>query len=379
MFSNKQKLVFIVVTALVVGVIGMIFSSGRDKEEYDDKRYLGALGKRTNRDNTVWLNKAISFKKTTRETEPEIIEEQPELKPEPKKKEAKKDKKKAKKNAKKKDAEKKGPVMVRMGGGPVGEGAQSQDNTGAVANEDSPANNPVPAAPYAATGGGIMDPAATDNSMGFGNPTNNPDYWTSVLMDSPSLSNLEKLVDAYRSNSISDATFYSVVSNMLEDDNRLVRHYGLLSLSRTPSARSFRELVEFKNNSQYEGATSKVDRSLKLYTLYRHANVVNTVLEDEDANVKLEAIKIGKESAERSLASVDDTSKPEEEPESVDNMGRPVRELSSVKAAIDPAIYEEIAIKIESISRSEQDTQIINSAQDAHSSINKLLEQYKEE
>ncbi len=386
MFSKKQKIAFIVVTTVMVGAIGMIFSANNTREIHEEKRDLGILGKRTTLEKKVWLNKSISFKKTTREKkepeQPPLVEKPQEDEDEEKEKKrsAKKAEKKKtddnKKAEKKKGSQKaKNTVAVRVVGGapiaPHDQTAMLGDTEDADFDDSSPqANNAFPG--YVAGGAvsPMYDQTNTPNQV-----DNNTGHWSKSLLSSPSLKTTKRFIDAFHAGEVSAATFYSIISNTLKSENALVRQHGLLALSQTPSPRSFKELAYQKNNSPFDYVVSKASESLEQYTSsYKHASIINQVLDDEDFSVKIEAIKIGKKLAQRNLASHEEDQPTQEGSEETQQ-----RSISSVneQTKIDTSEYETMTEKLEKISQSSEG-ELRTIASEAQSFIADLLEKHKE-
>ena len=360
MYSKKQIFAFIFVTTFVVGAVGMLFTSGNNRDLYEDERELGALGKRKETENKIVLNKSITFKKTTREKKEEVRPE--EIVVEEKKEKPKKDKKKKKakkgKDKKKKDEKKVGTggVVVRASPNVLAQG-QPQEIEGPNFNDN--AKTPAQAT-YGGAGASVFNNPQQDLSENFQN-------LSTELIESPSLETVEKLVGAYRDKSISEADFYSLVTILLDDQDKGVRRLGLLSLYRTPGSKSFIELAKL-GTSEYSELKLASESYLKQYSNYRYIDIVNSVLDDGEDSVKLAAIQAGISSAEKNIHN----SVPTEDSE------QPSRELSSVNEEdVDIAKYEALSNKLNQIYSSSQNEQVKAKAKEALDIVSELIATYR--
>lgn len=372
MFSKKQKIAFVVITTVVVGAIGLVFSINTEREIHEEKREKGAIGKRTTLDKKLWLNKAISFKKTTRKNELEqlmvmepLVEE---IEEKPKK--TKKQKKVANKDSTTtkagdtKGSNNNNTVAVRMvdGRGPI----PPHDGVGELF-ETAEGDNIENESPYGNASGYIAGGAVgtTPSEINTPNSINNTTICAlGTLIGSPSLETTSRCIDEYNAGRVSEADFYSAVSNMLQSESVLVRRHGLFALAGTPNTRSFKELVNQKNNSPFDNVTSAAEQSLGQYSSsHRRAKTINQVLDDNDVLVKIEAIKVAKDLAQKYL-SLEDGGEGQQ------------REIASGRANIDTTEYEKIAEKLTELSTS-SDEELKEVASEAQSFIADLLEKYK--
>ncbi len=115
---------------------------------------------------------------------------------------------------------------------------------------------------------------------------NSVTYWEKPIFVDENVGMVSKLIESFQVRKVSNDVFYDIVTEMRQDERVVVREFGLLALSSTPSVRSFSELSVMKHTDPDADLRSAASREVANYYLeQRLSHVVSALkLNSTDSN-----------------------------------------------------------------------------------------------
>lgn len=110
------------------------------------------------------------------------------------------------------------------------------------------------------------------------------EQWKSLLLGQPTRENIAKLMSAYVGQEVDDATYYSVVSDLLHENKPEVQDLGLYAAGSFFSATSFSVVARFFDQMNPD-IQAKAHNYLMSYSVGRRSNLLLMVLNENNAVV----------------------------------------------------------------------------------------------
>ncbi len=127
---------------------------------------------------------------------------------------------------------------------------------------------------------------ATDKKQEEQENINSVTYWEKPIFVDENVGMVSKLIESFQGSKVSNNVFYDIVTEMRQDERVVVREFGLLALSSTPSVQSFSELSVMKHTDPDAELRTAAGREVANYYLeQRLSHVVSALkLNSTDSN-----------------------------------------------------------------------------------------------
>jgi hypothetical protein len=96
---------------------------------------------------------------------------------------------------------------------------------------------------------------------------NSVTYWEKPIFVDENVGMVSKLIESFQGSKVSNSVFYDIVTEMRQDERVVVREFGLLALTSTPSVRSFSELSVMKHTDPDADLRTAAGREVANYYL----------------------------------------------------------------------------------------------------------------
>lgn len=136
-------------------------------------------------------------------------------------------------------------------------------------------------------GGGAVAPQAGQQD----GDKMSPDQWRALLTAEPTAANMVKLVQAMTRQEVDQATFYSIVEDLLRSQNVDTQKIAVYGLSAVSSIRSFTMLVKTEDQVD-QSVRPQIQQALSSYTQSSRLGVLQQALQQDDLTVSMKAAQI---------------------------------------------------------------------------------------
>lgn len=107
---------------------------------------------------------------------------------------------------------------------------------------------------------------------------NSVTYWEKPIFVDENVGMVSKLIESFQGSKVSNDVFYDIVTEMRQDERVVVREFGLLALSSTPSVQSFSELSVMKHTDPDADLRTAAGREVANYYLEQRLSHVVSAL-----------------------------------------------------------------------------------------------------
>lgn len=119
---------------------------------------------------------------------------------------------------------------------------------------------------------------ATDKKQEELENINSVTYWEKPIFVDENVGMVSKLIESFQGSKVSNDVFYDIVTEMRQDERVVVREFGLLALSSTPSVQSFSELSVMKHTDPDAELRTAAGREVANYYLEQRLSHVVSAL-----------------------------------------------------------------------------------------------------
>ncbi len=107
---------------------------------------------------------------------------------------------------------------------------------------------------------------------------NSVTYWEKPIFVDENVGMVSKLIESFQGRKVSNHVFYDLVTEMRQDERIVVREFGLLALTSTPSVQSFSELSAMKHTDPDADLRTAASREVANYYLEQRLSHVVAAL-----------------------------------------------------------------------------------------------------
>lgn len=136
-----------------------------------------------------------------------------------------------------------------------------------------------------------MGPAATTAVDSKESKFMSFEEWASILLQHPNRTEMQKFVEAFRSQKVTTDIYFQIMNAMMNDPRIEMQELGIDLASYNPSANSFKALAYFLKDQSFNGAANAAQKRLDQYASIQHLSLLEKIMKQGDDYLIVTATK----------------------------------------------------------------------------------------